>query len=414
MTERQPPPTRGLGHSSGFWVVAFTFAVTMAFSTVPTPLYAIYQQQVGFSPFMVTVVFASFAVGVVVSLFLAGHLSDTIGRRTILLPAIGFEIVAALGFLAWPTLPGLIVARFLTGLGVGLVVATATAYLSELYFWAKPQAGHGRAELLATVANMGGIGLGPLVSGLLAQYVAGPLRTPYLVFLVLLLGCGAAVALVPETVASSGTRSAYHPQRISVPAIARPRYFAAASAGFTSFAVLGLFTSLAPSFVADMLDHPSRAVAGGVAFGVFAAGATAQTLMLGVRAEAQLAIGLGLMGAGLVPVTVAVWVASLPMFLVGGAIAGAGSGVLFKGAVSTVSALARPAGRGEALAGLFLAGYAGLTVPVLALGVATQIIAVQIALLGFAATVLVAIAAVARGLLATSPSGVGRPVEVDA
>ncbi|MBT8224095.1 MAG: MFS transporter [Dactylosporangium sp.] len=388
----------------------------MAFSTVPTPLYLLYQQQIGFGQFMVTVVFAAFAVGVVISLFLAGHLSDAIGRRRVLLPAILVEAVAAALFLVTPTLPGLITARFLSGIGIGLVVATATAYLSELHLGARPAAERGRADLLATVANMGGIGLGPLVSGLLAQYVTGPLRTPYLVFLMLLLASAVAVALVPETVGATRTTPGggpghpaalrYRPRRAAVPVAARPRYFAATAAGFTAFAVLGLFTSLAPSFVADTLDHPSRALAGAVAFLVFGMAGTAQVLLSRTAARRQIITGLGLMAGGLVPVTVAVWVPSLPVFLAGGAVAGAGAGVLLKGAVSTAAGLAEPSARGAALAGVFLAGYAGLTVPVLALGVATQIIAVQLAMLGFAGVVLVAIAAVGQRLLRPVPVAV--------
>lgn len=401
----QPTPARRrrsarLTHSHGFWVVAGVFAVAMAFSTVPTPLYAIYQKQVGFGPFMVTVVFAAYAVGVVISLLLAGHLSDRLGRRRMLLPAIGLEAAAAVLFLVAPNLPGLIAARFLSGLAIGMILATATAYLAELHRAARPSASASRADLLATAANMGGIGLGPLVSGLLAQYVTGPLRTPYVVFLVLLLVSAAAVAMVPETVEAAGSGSeGYRPQRLSVPAHARSRYLATASAAFMAFAVLGLFTSLAPGFVANVLDRPSRALAGGIAFLVFAAGASAQMLVSRSHPRRQLAGGLIMLAGGLVPVSVGVLLPNLLVFLAGGAIAGAGAGVLFKGAIATAAALAEPGRRGEALAGVFLAAYAGLTVPVLALGVATQVIAVQLALVAFVGVVLVAIAALSRRVL---------------
>src|SRR3954454_18218762 len=116
-------------HGLGFWLIATVFLTVLAFSTVPAPLYPLYQRQDGFSAFTVTIVFAVYAVGVITSLVLAGHVSDWTGRKRILLPALGVEIVAAVLFLAWPALPGLILARFLTGIGVGLVSATATAYL---------------------------------------------------------------------------------------------------------------------------------------------------------------------------------------------------------------------------------------------------------------------------------------------
>ena len=36
---------RGVGPGSGFWIVAGVFVVTMAYSTVPTPLYPLYEQR---------------------------------------------------------------------------------------------------------------------------------------------------------------------------------------------------------------------------------------------------------------------------------------------------------------------------------------------------------------------------------
>jgi MFS family permease len=68
------------------------FLVVMAFSAAPAPLYPLYQQRDHFSTFMVTVVFAVYAVGVVISLLLVGHLSDTMGRKRILIPAVGVGI----------------------------------------------------------------------------------------------------------------------------------------------------------------------------------------------------------------------------------------------------------------------------------------------------------------------------------
>ena len=73
-------------HSIAFWVVAAAFCVNLAFSAVPTPLYVIYQQRDHFSTLMVTVVYAVYALGVIGSLFLGGHVSDWVGRRRVLVP----------------------------------------------------------------------------------------------------------------------------------------------------------------------------------------------------------------------------------------------------------------------------------------------------------------------------------------
>jgi len=384
-------------HERGFWAVAFAFAVSLAFTVVPTPLWALYQRHDGYSTIAVTVAFAAYAFGVIASLFLAGHVSDWLGRRRVLLPAVLLEALSATLFLASTSFGVVIAARVLSGLGIGMITATATAHLSELHAAARPAASRARGDLVSTVANLGGFAFGPVAAGVLAQYVAAPLRTPYLVFLVLLLLAALAVALAPETVQVS--RRAYRPQRVSVPLASRPRYFAAAAGAFASLSVLGLFTSLAPAFVAGTLHHPSRALAGLVASMVFGSGAVAQVLLRRRPIRHQLGAGLAVMAAGLVTLTAGVWAISLAVFLLGGLLAGAGAGALLKGAISTVVDLAPPATRGEALAGLFLGGYLGLAVPVLGLGILTRFVSAPVALLAFAAAVLLVIAGVSRRLL---------------
>ena len=122
----------------GFWAVALTFLTLAAFTTLPSPLYALYEARDGLSEFEVTVIYAAYAIGVIGALALAGHLSDWYGRRRLLIPAAGFTIVSALVFLTWKSLPGLLVGRVLAGVSIGLASSTATAYLAELHARHRP------------------------------------------------------------------------------------------------------------------------------------------------------------------------------------------------------------------------------------------------------------------------------------
>jgi MFS family permease len=92
---------------------------------------------------------------VAVHLVSVGHLSDRTGRRPVLIAALLFELAAAALFLVWPALPGILLVRFVTGLGVGMATPTATAYLRDLHLRAWPEAGHGRFEAASTAANVG-------------------------------------------------------------------------------------------------------------------------------------------------------------------------------------------------------------------------------------------------------------------
>jgi MFS family permease len=388
-------------HLLGFWAVAFSFLTTMAFTTVPTPLWALYRERDGLSAFTVTVVFAAYAVGVAVSLFLAGHLSDRHGRRRVLVPALAANVVAAVIFLVDPGLVGLVVARVLCGLGIGAVTATATAWLGELHAVARPEAPARRAQLVATAANLGGFGVGAFASGILAEWAPAPLTVPYLVFLGLLIVAVGLVLATPETREAPQPRPPYRPQRMAVPAGSRGRFLAAATATFVAFASFGLFSSLAPSFLAALLHATSLALAGAVAFSVFAAAVVAQLVTATLSVRRVLAAAVPLLAAGLVLLVVAVWLPtpSLAAFLVGGVLTGAGAGLVFKGSVGTVAALASADRRAEALAGLFLAGYIGLAGPVVGLGVLTLLVPQQDGLLVFAGLLAAAVVAVAPGLL---------------
>jgi MFS family permease len=387
-------------HAPGFWVIAAAFLTTMAFSTIPTPLYALYQQRDRFPTFMITVIFASYAVGVMASLYLAGHVSDWLGRRRVALLAVLAEALSAAIFLIWPAVPGLLIARFICGVGVGVLTATATAHLSELRQTARPGEDPSRSALISSMVNLGGLAFGPLVGGLLAQYVDAPLQRPYEIFLVLLLISALGIALVPETVERLEERPAYRPQRVALPSAARPLFFASAIGAFAAFAIFGLFTSLAPTFLAGVLHHTSRLLAGVVTFAVFAAGAGSQAVFVRMSRPRQLRLGLVAMTVGLVGVAVGGLIPNLGLFVVGGVVAGAGVGLVFRGAVATAASLADPSSRGEVLAALFLIAYAGLAIPVLLIGLGIALLPAQVALLIFSVLILILVNAAVLRMLA--------------
>jgi MFS family permease len=325
------------------------------------------------------------------SLYLAGHLSDRFGRRPVILVALALEVLSAVLFLFWITVPGLIVARLICGVGVGILTATATAHLSELRAIAKPQEKPGWANTAATVVNTGGLALGPIIGGVLAQFVVAPLVAPYLIFLVLLVAAGVGVALVPETVERDRNPPAYRPQTISVPSAARGRFFAAAIGAAAAFSVFGVFTSLTATFVAGTLHVSSHLVAGAIVFGVMGSAAAAQLVFARIPDHRRLAIGVALMVAGLLGVAGASILLSIALFVVAGVVSGAGVGLVFGSAIGVASSLAPAGRRGEVLAGMFLWAYAGLTVPVVAVGIALSYFGGQGVMVVFALAVLVVV-----------------------
>jgi MFS family permease len=378
--------------------VAIAFTTAMAFTTVPTPLWSLYGQRDGLSSFTITIVFAVYALAVGLSLFLTGHLSDWYGRRRVLMPALALEILAGVLFVVWPSLVGLLLARVVSGVGVGAVTATAMAWLSEL-----GGAETRRAQVVAAGANLGGLGLGGLISGVLTQWVGSPLIVPFVVFTAALAVAWMALLAAPETHSRQTPRPRYRPQRVSVPARSRGRFLAAAIAAAITFAVFGLLTSLAPSFLAGTLHQPSHVLAGAVSFVGFAMAALAQTLTASRPTRQLLAAAIPALLSGLGLLTIAVWLPapSFGVFLAGDVVVGIGAGLMFKGAIGTVSEVSTVEHRAETLAGLYLAAYLGLAGPVIGLGALTQITSTRVSLLVFAGLL-------ALGILAATPALLGR------
>ncbi|WP_248965889.1 MFS transporter [Sphaerisporangium perillae] len=396
-------------HSFGFWAATLAFLVNMGFSAVPTPLYVLYQQRDHFSTIMLTVVYAVYALGVIVSLFFVGHLSDWVGRRWVFVPALLLNVVSALIFLFAPSMPGLLVARIVSGISIGLTTATATAYLGELHLGVSggEVASPRRAQVVATAANLGGIGVGPLVAGLLAQYAPQPLRLPYILFAAVLCVLAVLVAVSPETANRPDPTPRYRPQRIAVPRHARRTFFAATAAGMAAFSVYGVFNSLAPTFLAGTLHQDSHAVAGAVAFAAFASGAVAQIALSRAGLQLTLRVGPLLLIPGLALFAGGMWVPSLAMFVIGGVLTGAGSGLAFRGALTAAGSTAPPESRAEVLAGFFLGAYIGLSVPVVGLGIGTQYVSARMVMLVF--VVIVAIAVVLCSRMVRAQHALQRP-----
>jgi MFS family permease len=386
-------------HSIAFWVVAAAFCVNLAFSAVPTPLYTIYQQRDHFSTLMVTVVYAVYAVGVIGSLFLGGHVSDWVGRRRVLVPAITVNVLSAVLFLVVPSLAGLIVARIVSGVSIGLTTGTATAYLAELHLGAGGSPTGRRPQIVATAANLGGIGVGPLGAGLLAQFLPSPLVIPYLVFGGALVVLALLVAFAPETADRPDPRPAWRPQRVAIPAHARGTFYAATGAAAAAFAVYGVFNSLMPAFLAGTMHETSYAVAGAVAFSAFAAGGCAQILLGTASTATTLRVSIPVLFAGLALFTIGMWLPSLPVFIIGGIVTGAGGGLVFRGSLVAAASTAEPKSRAEVLAGFFLGAYIGLSVPVIALGVATEYVSARDVMLVFVVLAAIAISAGTRSVL---------------
>lgn len=386
-----------VGRHPGFVLASYAFVVTMMGTTLPTPLYPIYQQEFGFSSLLVTVIFATYAIGVVAALLLFGQLSDEIGRRRVLLAGLLLAAASALAFLFTGGLPLLFVGRALSGLSAGIFTGTATATLVDL----APPDEQRRATLIAAGANMGGLGFGPLLSGILAQYAVQPLRLVFIINLVLLVLAIVGILIIPEPVEVK-THVRFRLQRLRIPPQVRATFIRAAIPGFVGFAVLGLFTAVAPEFLNQTLHFLNHALTGLVVFTLFAASTFGQLLL--ERFPQRLALPLGCIGLiiGLVLVASGLQEHSLALLVAGAIVAGLGQGLSFRAGLAAINAQSPSTQRGEIASSFFVVLYVAISIPIIGVGVAAQIFGLQVA--GVVFSVIMAILAlIALIILVTRP-----------
>jgi MFS family permease len=361
------PADPAVPRRAAFWLVALVLAVTMLGTTLPTPLYVIYQGRWHFSAAMVTVTFAVYAAAVIATLLLAGRSSDQAGRRPVLAVALGASALSTVMFILAPDVAALIAARIVSGLSAGLMTGTATAALTELI----PGSASRRASLVATAANMAGLGLGPLAAGLFAQYAPHPTTLVFEVYLAVLVMAGLLLLLVPETVARR-TRPALRFAGLGIPERGRGEFIAASVAAFAAFALLGLFSSLVPGFLAGQLHQGSHAVQGAVVFLLLAVGSVTQVAVSRLPSRRVVLAGLSLFVAALALIVAALAQSAMALFLAGTVLGGMAVGAIFLGCLATANRLAPPQRRGHAISAFFVACYTGLIIPVVGVGVLSE------------------------------------------
>jgi MFS family permease len=352
--------------AAAMWAVAAGIAALYVLSNLPTPLYVVYRKAFGFSELTLTFIYAIYVVGSGATMFFLGRLSDQIGRRPVVLASLGVAALSGIAFLLATSTPWLLAARVLSGLAIALTTGASTAWVVELH----PRQDTADATRIALAANSLGLALGPLLAGVLASVAPWPLRLPYLALFPLLLAAAVLAWLSEETVERPRPlKEASMRPRLGVPAEIRGSFVAPAIAAFVTFAVLGFYSALIPSLLSHALHVSSPAVGGGIVAGLFlVAGATIATApRLAPRRGMIIGLALLLPGVGLLVLAEAV--RSLGLLLAATAIGGVASGLGYRFGLQRVNELAPEEHRAEIISSYLIVCYAGISLPVIGIGV---------------------------------------------
>jgi len=363
----QRPVAPATTRRRGFWIVAGVFLIVQAGGTIPIPLYVLWQPRFGFSAGLLTLIFAVYAIGVLLALVVVSPLSDQLGRRPALAGAIILSGSSAALFLIANSTAWLLPARFVSGLASGIVAAAATASLDEL----EPNGRSRRASLTSTAANLGGLGIGTLFAGIIAQYGHDPTKLVFWIYLAALIPALVGLLIVSETVRPPA-KVEWRPHGIRVPANTGKRFAVIAGAIFCAYTLNGLFSSLVPSFLAGSLHEHNHAIAGAISAGIFLTAVVSQLALHTLSPRTALTFGLLLLVVSLGLIELALWDGHLSVFLAGTVTGGLAAGLSFMGGIATVNLLAEPQHRAQAVAAFFSCAFAGLTIPSVAVGLSSE------------------------------------------
>ncbi|UGS36531.1 hypothetical protein DSM104329_02937 [Capillimicrobium parvum] len=309
-----------------------------------------------------TAVFAVYPLGVLAALLTLGSLSDVVGRRPVLIGAIGLLVIVALLFMGARSITWLLAARSLQGIATGAVLGAASAAMLDLWPLTAP-----RAAAVNVMAVEFGIAGGAVAATLLVGYGPAPEMTVFALFGALLIVAIRAIVRLPET-APPGRAVRLRPTRPEVPASVRGRFALVAFGAVATWSVAGVYLALGPTISAEML-RMGGIVPGGLAVGLLSVAAgSAQLAMARIDVRRAAAVGTLALAAGMALAAASLSVGS-PVLLVGSsAVVGVGFGLAFGGGIGLLAEVTPYDRRGAVMSTYYVVAYASFGLPVVAVG----------------------------------------------
>ncbi|MGC5701255.1 MFS transporter [Pseudomonas sp. NFXW11] len=340
--------------------LAVTLLSFLAASSVPTPLYHLYQESLHFSPAVLTLIFAVYALSLLAALLTVGSLSDYLGRRPVIFAALLLNSLSMLLFINEDGVQWLIAARVMQGFATGM----ATSVLGAALLDTDRQQG----PLVNSIAPLLGMACGAMGASLLVEFAPWPLQLSYWLLLAMFVLQALYLWRLPESVSPQPGAWASLKPRLHVPAQARRALWLALPVNVAVWAVGGFYLSLAPSLVRAAIGSTSNLIGGALVAVLTLSGALMIFSLRQRPAGKVLRLGAGLLALGVLLILGAVHSASLALFFVGTLVLGSGFGSGFLGALRSVMPLALAHERAGLMSAFYVLSYLAFCLPSLLAG----------------------------------------------
>lgn len=377
----EPASKRLFSHHAMTIFAAFSLGAILAGSAVPTPLYRLYQEAWNLGHGTLTVIFAVYAITLLLSLLTVGSLSDYIGRRPVMFAALLLTAAAMTVFYLAESATHLIVARAIQGIATGSLMSTLGATVLDT--------NKAKGPLINTVTPLFGMAVGVLAAAALASYAPNPLHLVYEIMLVMFLAMALLVWLMPETVATRpGAWKSLKPH-VFVPKQARRALLRVTPVNIANWALGGFYLSLMPSVLRVATGLTSPFVGGGIVALLTLTGAIS---IMAVRKhhESKVLIGGAIsLATGVAVTLIGVHLQEVLVLLLGTFVAGMGFGSAFFGATQSFLPLAGPNERAGLLSAFLVQSYLAFSLPVMLIGSLAPTLGLPVATYLYGGTIIV-------------------------
>ncbi|WXL26304.1 MFS transporter [Ectopseudomonas mendocina] len=355
---------------SPFFWVSFAMIVGGMSTALISPLYPLYQIEWDLLVSQVSLIYVVYMFGALGCLLFLGRLADRIGFRKVLVAGLVLMLLGTgLTVAAWD-IYSLLCSRFIVGVAASLLTTSGTGYLLGS---SEPDS-LPRVSTITSVLVTIGFGLGPLLGGIIGQWLAYPLITAYIP--VLVLGTLALYALLTQVPSLKITQAGpvAHWLKSCLPRLTWPAH---SSSGvfllicwfpFVAFSVFGLYASIAPLFLEKMVSWHGPFVGGAAIALILFISASMQVACRQLHIHINGMWGMLAMAMSNALMIINLHLGSSLVFVSGVLLAAIGHGMVMLAGASMVNRLALPHNRAGMFATFWVAGYIGAIGPMMGMG----------------------------------------------
>ncbi len=356
-------------HFSILLFLALALMAALLNSSAPTPLYPLYQRQLGLTAVSLTIIYGAYAGGVLISLFGVGNMAGKVrDLRSLIVPALFMVFCGALLFASADSFKLLFIARLLAGIGTGAL--TGAANIALLRFG--PKDSGKAAALIATLSFTSGLALGPIFSGIALQtgFHTTSLAFMFIMAMALIAALGimftwpAAAIVTPREQTENNANLANNSLLAGLQATGI-NFFLCATALFMCWAIASSILAVGPSVSESLLGIHSRGVYGYVIAAYLTIAGISQILSRKVNARHSLMYGCLAQACSVIIFAAAVACHSVVLACIGMIIGGYAYGAIFVGSATLVNMISPKASHARLLSLFYVIAYVANWVPIL-------------------------------------------------